>query len=490
MFREVAYMSSLLRQCVPLCAIKPGRQIHAQIIVHRLLPHTTLGTDILLLYCRCGDLKTARQVFDGMPGRNMHSWNILISSFVNHSAYKEAYCLFNAFLDAGLCPDGYTFPALFKGSGGMVSITQGKMFHVLAIRLGFEDHVVVASSILDMYAKCGSLNEASQLFSNMSRRDVVVWNSMISGFVKGGLSPEALELFRKMQLEKVKMDPMTVSSLLSACGKEGDLTKGKEIHGQAVKSRVFCSDIIVNNSLIDMYSKCGILDGSIKVFDYMEECNVVTWTTMISCYGFHGRGVDSLVLFDKMQAQGFSPNCVTLTAILASCSHSALAKEGQKIFHSMRSDYGIQPSGEHYACMVDLLGRLGRLEEALKLIEDMPQQPPSSVWGALLGACVVHKNVEIGEISAYQLFELEPRNGSNYIALSSIYEAVGRGAGVLGIRSRMRELGLFKSPGCSWIILEGGIHKFYHGPVSTKKMKHIYEILDRLSQLLMDSDYG
>ncbi|KAG9457243.1 hypothetical protein H6P81_001751 [Aristolochia fimbriata] len=495
MFGEVvAFMSSLLRKCVPLSAIKPGRQIHGRIVAHGLLPHTTLETDLLLVYSRCGDLKTARRVFDGMPDRNMHSWNILISSFVNDSAYNEALSLFTSFLETGLLPDAYTLPALFKACGGMVNIALGRMLHVSAIRLGFEDHVVVASSILDMYAKCGSLDEATQLFGDMTQRDVVVWNSMISGFVKGGMSYEALALFRRMLLVmNTSMDPVSVSSILSACGKEGDVTKGKEIHGQVVKNPIFRSDIIVNNSLIDMYSRCGSLDASFKVFDCMEERNLITWTTMISCYGSHGRGGESLILFDEMQEQGFSPNPVTLTAILASCSHSALVKEGRQIFQSMKSEFGIEPGSEHYACMVDLLGRLGRLEEALKLIDEMPvvlQPPSSTVWGALLGACVVHKNVEIGEISAHRLFELEPRNCSNYKALCSIYEAVGRGDGVSGIRSKMKELGLVKTPGCSWIVLEDGCHKFYQGPVfrsvRNKYVKHIGLILEGLSRLMID----
>ncbi|KAG9443222.1 hypothetical protein H6P81_014562 [Aristolochia fimbriata] len=291
---------------------------------------------------------------------------------------------------------------------------------------------------------------------------------MISGFVKGGLSYEALALFRRMLLVmNTSMDPVSVSSILSARGKEGDVTKGMEIHGQVVKKPVFRSDIIVNNSLIDMYSRCGSLDASIKVFDSMEERNL---------------------------EQGLSPNPITLTAILASCSHSALVEEGRQIFQSMKSEFGIEPGGEHYACMVDLLDHLGRLEEALKLIIEMPivlQPSSSTVWGALLEACVVHKNVEIGEISAHRLFELEPRNCRNYIALCSIYETIGRGDGVSGIRSKMKELGPIKTPGCSWIVLEDGCHKFYQGPIfrraRNKYVKHIGLIFEGLSRLMIDN---
>ncbi|KAG9454816.1 hypothetical protein H6P81_007720 [Aristolochia fimbriata] len=305
MFGEaIAVMSSLLRKCVPLSAIQPGRaQIHGRIVVHGLLPRTTLEINLLLVYSRCGNLKTARRVFDGMADRNMHSRNILISSFANGSAYNEALSLFTSFLEMGLCPDANTLPALFKACGGTVDIALGRMLHVSPIKLGFEDHVVVASSILDIM----------------------------------------------LLVKNTSMDPVSVSSILSACGKEGDVTKGKEIHEQVMR---------------------------------------------------------------------------------------------------------------HYACMVDLLGRLGRLEEALKLVDEMPvvlQPPPSTVWGALLGAYVVHNNVEIGEISAHRLFELEPRNCRNYKALCSIYETVGRGDGVSGIESKMKELGLIKTPGSSVSVEPGHI---------------------------------
>ncbi|XP_058089731.1 putative pentatricopeptide repeat-containing protein At3g13770, mitochondrial [Magnolia sinica] len=489
--RNVVYMSSLLRNCIPFSAIRPGKQIHAQIQVHGFLPQLTLQTDLVLVYSKCNCLEDARRVFDEMPERNMHSWNILISCYVQNSLCNEALSFFRGFLDAGLRPDHFTFPSLFKACAGIGYLRLGKMLHNWVIRLGLEDHIIISSSILDFYAKCGQLIDAYQLFVKMSRRDFVVWNSMISGFGRAGFSAEALVAFRHMQQDGMNMDSRTIPSILNACAREGDLMKGKEIHGQVIKNPLFNCDIAIGNSLIDMYAKCGCLSDLSRVFTNMPDWNLVTWTTLISCYGVHGKGEESLILFEKMIVYGFKPNSVTITAVLASCSHMGLIDQGQKIFDSMHLDHGVEPNVEHYACMVDLLGRLGHLKEAHELISRMPLEPTASVWGALLGACQMHKNVELGEITAFRLFELEAGNSSNYIALCSIYDAVGRWDGVLKIRSRMRELGLVKTPGCSWITMKGRVHRFYQGDISHPCKRKIYEILEGMLKVMtLHEGYG
>ncbi|KAF8405849.1 hypothetical protein HHK36_007926 [Tetracentron sinense] len=482
---NVFLLSSLLRNCVPLSAIYQAKQTHAQILVHGFLPNVTLQTDLLLVYSKCGLLEDGRRVFDEMVERNMHSWNILISSYVQNSLYYQALSVFNGFLNVGLQPDHFTFPVVFKACSGVGDSRLGKNLHSSVIRLGFDDDVIVGSSVLDFYVKCDNLTDAQRLFVNMPSRDVVAWNSMISGFGKAGFYVEALGYFRNMLSEGVKMDSRTIPSILNCCGREGDSVKGKEIHGQVVKNLFFNRDIAIGNSLIDMYAKCGCLDDSQKVFGNMGDLNLVTWTTMISCYGLHGKGEESLILFENMKICGFKPNCVTLTAILASCSHSGLIDQGWRIFNSISSDYGIEPCIEHYACMVDLLGRFGYLEEALELIKNMKLEPTASVWGALLGTCMMHKNVEIGEIAADHLFELEAENSSNYIALCSIYDSVGRRDGVLRIRSKMRELGLAKTPGCSWITIKGRVHKFYHGDFSHPQTKMIYWTLEGIIRAMI-----
>jgi pentatricopeptide repeat protein len=479
------YLSSLLRNCVPLSAISQAKQTHAQILVLGFLSNVTLQTDLLLVYSKCGVLQAARQVFDKMSDRNMHSWNIMLASYAQNFLCLDALNVFDKFLKMGLRPDHYTMPPVFKACVGTGDAYLGKMLHGWVVRLGFEEYVVVGSSVLDFYVKFGNLVDAKQVFSNMSFRDSAVWNSMISGFGRAGFYVDALNYFRRMLSEGVNMDSMTIPSILNACGREGDLMKGKEIHGQVVKSFIFNRDVAISNSLIDMYAKCGCLHDSEKVFRNMRELNLVTWTTMISCYSVHGKGEDSLALFKKMGDCGFKPNCVTLTAVLASCSHSGLIDQGRRIFNSISFDYGLEPSVEHHACMVDLLGRFGHLEEALGLVKNMKSVATASVWGALLAGCMMHKNVEIGEVAALQLFELEPRNSSNYIALCSIYDSFSVRDSISIIRAKMRNLGLVKTPGCSWITIAGKIHKFYQGDHSHPQTKMINEILDRIIQAPM-----
>ncbi|MQM08898.1 hypothetical protein Taro_041753, partial [Colocasia esculenta] len=467
--------SCLLRRCVPLSAIGPGKQLHAHVVIRGLLPHLTIQTDLLLMYSRCGDYSTARRLFDDMPLKNMHSWNILISSYVHSSLHTDALELVPLLLESSR-PDHFTFPPLFKACAEMGQLRLGGSLHGWVIMLGLEDHVVVGSSMLDMYAKRGNISFAHQLFVAMRTKDVVSWNSMISGFARAEMSCEALRLFQMMQWGGMEVDPMVVPSVLSACGHTGDLRKGKEVHGKLLRSLVFESDTAVGNSLIDMYAKCGCLGDSRRVFSGMINPNLVTWTTLISCFGVHGKGEEALALYEEMIARGFKPNPITFTTILSSCSHAGLVSQGQMIFESMSNVHGVEPGVEHYACMVDLLGRSGNPKEALDLIKNMPVEPTASVWGALLGACVVYKNVEIAEIAARRLFELEPWNPSNYIALYGIYRALNTREGMPNLRARMKELGLIKSPGKSWMMVEGSAESVYNQSLHFKRIvKHVGE---------------
>lgn len=480
--------SFILRSCAHLYAIAQAKQAHAQILIHGFLPHLTLLTDLLLVYCKCGFLHDARKVFDKMTHRNMHSWNILIASYVHNSLYFDAINVFNEFTDLGFLPDHYTLPQMLKASVGIGDVYLGKRLHCWTIRLGFEGYVVVDSTVLDFYAKYGIVGDAKKVFDNMIFKDTISWNSMISGYGRAGLYEDALDCFKRMLLEGVKMDFMTIPSVLNACGGEGDLRKGKEIHCLVLKSMVFAADVAIGNSLIDMYAKCGSLLDSEKVFWNMSSLNIVTWTTMISCYGAHGKGEKSLVLFNKMKDCGIQPNSVTLTAILASCSHAGYINEGWRIFQSIVSDYEIELTIEHYACVVDLLSRLGFLQEAFLLIRNMKLTAVPSIWGALLSGCMIHRNLEIGEIAANQLFELEPTNPSNFIALISIYESLGISHGASLIREKMRDLGLTKIPGCSCITIDGVVHKFYGGDNSHPLALRIFETLNAVRQATVNCE--
>uniref|UniRef100_A0A7N0TS18 Pentatricopeptide repeat-containing protein n=1 Tax=Kalanchoe fedtschenkoi TaxID=63787 RepID=A0A7N0TS18_KALFE len=332
--------------------------------------------------------------------------------------------------------------------------------------------------------KCGIPSNAWRVFSSMPCKDTAVWNSMISGLGRAGLFIDALSCFRNMLEEGVKVDYMTMPSILKACGHDGHLMKGKELHGQIIKCSKYQDDMAIGNSMIDMYSKCGCFRYSEKVFENMRDLNIVSWTTMMSCYGSHGKGHESLKIYKNMGDAGFKPNCITLTALLSSCSHAGLINEGRAVFYSFIHKYGFEPRVEHFACMVDLLGRCGHIEEAFQLIKDEVSIAMASAWGALLASCVMHKNIEIGRIAACHLFKLEPKNTSNYIALCTIYKSLGMRNEFSETRSKIRELSLVKSPGYSWINIAGEIHKFYQGDLSHPFADIIYEVLDGMTATL------
>ncbi|CAL0302532.1 unnamed protein product [Lupinus luteus] len=483
-------LSFLLRSCTPHSAIFQAKQCHAQTILQGLLPNVTLENDLLLVYSRYSLCCYARKVFDRMLRRNMHSWNIMIASCVKDSMYNDVLTIFSELKRHGLQPDHYTLPSLFKAALGVCDAWLGKICHGWVIKLGYEGYVVVGSSVLEFYIKCGDMPQARSVFSNMLCRDHVVWNLMISGFGNAELYSEAINCFREMLvLNGVKVDYMIVPSILNACGREGDLMKGKEVHGYVVKNFAFDADAPIGNALIDMYGKCGCLNDSETVFRTLRHVNLVTWTTMISCYGIHGKGEESLSLFKKAINDGFAPNSVTVTAILASCSHTGLIDQGKHIFSSIYSDYGLEPTIEHYACMVYLLSRSGYLVEALDFLKNMKSPVTGSIWGALLAGCVMHKNVEIGEIAAHHLFQLEPNNASNYIALCGIYQSHGMLDGISNIRAKMRNLGLVKTPGYSWINIDGRAHKFYQGDISHPLAQMIYKIIYQISNVQLLNNY-
>ncbi|KAI3498497.1 hypothetical protein L1887_34272 [Cichorium endivia] len=472
----MASFSSILRNSIPRTVFAHARQTHVQILIHGLSHDVTLQTDLLLAYSR-GSLLNARKLFDRMLERNMHSWNIMISASVQNSMHNDALNVFHELLNSGMAPDHYTFPPALKACAGIGDVSLGMLLHCMEIKLGFENYLVVGSSVLDFYSKCGNLNDARIIFTGLPLKDSVAWNSMISGLSKAGLLLESLDCFRNMLENRTKMDSMTIPTLLNTCAKLGDITNGKEVHGQVLKNTILYNDTAIGNSLIDFYSKCGCLYDAETIFYNMKNLNLVTWTTMISCYGLHGYGEKALCLFEKMKESGFKPNNVTLTGILASCSHSGLINQGKNIFNSITSLYKFEPSVEHYACMVDLLSRFGCFKEALGLIDSMKTVPPPSVWGALLAGSLVHRNIEIGEMAAYCLFEMEPKNASNYIALCSLYDSCGMWSDGSRVRLKMRRLRLGKTPGCSWISIGGEMCMFYQGVKTCEMIEGVVRTL-------------
>lgn len=314
--------------------------------------------------------------------------------------------------------------------------------------------------MLVAYLRCGELDEASRLFRDMEERNVRTWNSILAGFVRGGRYKEVLDLFQEMMLGCVKPDKITVVSVVSASASLGALDQGKWVHGY-LKRRGLEFDVVIGTALIDMYGKCGSVEEAAEVFREMPKRDVLAWTAMISALAIHGLGEEAFALLEEMEERGLRPNSVTFGALLSACAHSGMVEKGRWCFDRMKRIYLIEPQVQHYACMVDLLGRAGLFEEAESLIGDMPMDPDLFVWGALLGACRMHGNVELGERVAARLITMDPLNHAYYIILSDIYAKAKRFADVKRIRAFMKDQGIMKtSPGCSLIEVDGQVYEF------------------------------
>lgn len=483
--------ATLLQACIANKALEQGKQVHGHIILTGLEQRLVLRVKLVTMYAMCGSIVDARLIFEELPFWNVFLWTAMISGYVKNELFQEAIQLYSQMQWAAIQPDNFTFSCVLKACAGLSALQQGKQIHNHIIRLnGVKHDVAVENALVIMYSQCGRLDIARQVFDKISERNVVSWNSMISGYAQNGYPEEALQLFREMQCERVEPNWITVTALLPACGYVGVVRQGKEIHAYVIKSEIK-ADVLLGNALIDMYAKCGSIEIACKVFDEMPTRDLVSWNTVIAGQGINGRGAEAVRYLYRMQEDeaGLKPDSITFISLLSACSHAGLVEEGWRYFKSMSRDYDIIPEVEHYACMVDLLGRAGRVEEAHKFIQEMPLEPSSSVWGSLLSACRIHCNVDLGEGVAERLFEMEPQNAGNYILLSNIYAAAGRWEDVAKVRSIMKEQGIKKRPGCSWIEVNNRVHAFVAGDQSAPQLEEIYAMLESLDAQMKAAGY-
>eukprot|EP01018_Ginkgo_biloba_P006084 Gb_02808 [translate_table: standard] len=477
--------TSLLQTCATIEALK---QVHTRMFVSGLDQNIVIGTKLVTMYAKCGRVEDARLVFDYMPKRNVFSYNTMIGGYTRDGYCKEALQIYDRMQQAGIQADNFTFAFVLKACATLLTLQESKGIHNHIVRTGFESDVFVGAALIDMYVKCGSIEDARQVFDKMSRRDLVLWTVMISGYAKNGYDNEALAVFYQMQLAGVTSDLVALVSVLSACTHLGALQQGKCIHDYIIR-RGFESDVNVVNALIDMYAKCGNIEIARQLFDKMSKRDVISWSAMIAGYGMHGLGDSALALFVQMQETDMKPNSITFICVLSACSHAGLVEKGWEYFDCMTRDYSITPSLKHYTCMVDLLGRAGYLEEAQSFINKMPFEPDAGVWGALLGGCRIHSNIELGEFAANQLFELEPENAGYYVLLSNIYAAAGRWDGVARVRTLMKDRRLKKTPGCSLIEVNNTVHTFVVEDRSHPQYEQIYAKLVNLSVQMKEAGY-
>ncbi|KAM0000553.1 putative tetratricopeptide-like helical domain superfamily, DYW domain-containing protein [Helianthus debilis subsp. tardiflorus] len=477
-------LSSVVSACAELGFMSVGQQMHSWVIKSGLCMDVYIGCSLVDMYAKCATtepMEDARKVFDRMPNHNVMSWTAIITGYVQSGGLDataiELYC--KMITQGEVLPNHFTYSSLLKACGSLSDLEIGKQVHNHAVKSGLVSVNCVGNSLISMYARSGSMEDAQKAFEFLLEKNLISYNAIVDGFVKNTSSDEALKMFNKFEETLTGVDSFTFASLLSAAASLGAVGKGEEMHAQLVKSG-FDSNQRVCNALISMYSRCGDIEAAARVFNKMDERNVISWTSIITGFAKHGLAKSALKVFDKMLEAGVKPNEVTYIAVLSACSHAGMVNEGLKHFSLMYSEHKITPKMEHYACVVDLLGRSGSLEKAVDFIDSMPLKADALVWRTLLGACQVHGNIKLGKLSAKRITELDPNDPSAYILLSNLYASKGQWEKVVKIRKTMKERNLIKEAGCSWIEAENQAHKFYVGDTCHPRAHDIYKELDQL----------
>lgn len=505
----------VIKAASELVSFRLGQVFHGMVIKFSLDDNVFILNSLIHFYAICGDLELAYRVFLMIGEKDVVSWNSMISGFVQGGHFDKALELFREMEAQNVKPDDVTMVGVLSACTKKKDLEFGRWVCSYIEKNEIKMDLTLSNAMLDMYMKCGSIEDAKRLFDKMEEKDIVSWTTMIDGYAKlgeydvakcvldamprpgiatwnalisayeqNGLPKEALATFQELRLSKnVNPDEFTFVSTLAACAQLGAMDVGEWIHAN-IKKQGIKLNCYLTTSLIDMYSKCGNLEKALEVFHSAERRDVFVWSSMIAGLAMHGHGKAAIDLFFRMKEAKVKPNAITFTNLLCACSHSGLVEEGRMYFNQMGPVYGIIPGVKHYACMVDILGRAGLLKEAMVFIENMPIIPSASVWGALLGACKLHENVELAEQASSRLLELEPENRGALVLLSNIYAKTGKWNNVSELRKRMRVSGLKKEPGCSSIEVNGIIHKFHAADNSHPLCKDIYsklyEIVARL----------
>ncbi|CAI0446559.1 unnamed protein product [Linum tenue] len=498
-------------------------QIHALALkTGHFHDHFVSGT---LLKCyanpRFHNLDSAIQLFRNVPSPNVFVHNVLIKACLDNGEPLQAVWLYYELMMNDAKPNKFTYPTLLKACGDGGIVAEGKQVHCHVVKLGFagdghvksagirmygyfgmaadarkmlddedDDDAVCWNAMIDGYFRCGKIEDARNLFDEMPDRDEISWSVVIDGYIKSGFYKEALEVFNTMQSERIRPGKFVLTSVLAACAHLGALDHGRWVHAYVRrKKKSIVMDAVLGTALLDMYAKCGRLDMAWEVFESMKEKEVFSWNAMIKGLAMHGRADDAVELFFEMQRRKFRPNGITFIGVLNACAHSGAVEQALKLFDSMENVYNIEPEVEHYGCLVDCLGRSGRLEEAEELVNSMPIEPNPAVYGSLLGACRIHGNAELGERIGRLLLELEPNNSGRYALLSNIYAKAERWDDVAEVRKLMKERGVKTNPGSSMIELGGCVHEFKMGEGCHPKMKEIYSTLKVMIERLEMEGY-
>ncbi|XXG59986.1 hypothetical protein AAC387_Pa04g1977 [Persea americana] len=481
--------ATISKACADLGALSCGKAIHAQAIKSGFDSSSFVANTLATMYNKCGKLDYGLRLFERMRIRNVVSWTAIIASYVQMGQEENAVQVFVEMIESGVSPNEFTFAAIISACSGLAKVEWGCQLHAHVLRLGLMGSISVSNAVMTMYTKFGCLPSASLVFNDMAERDLITWSAIIAGYSQEGYGEEVFELLSQMRREGTKPNEFTFASLLSVCACMAILEQGKQIHAH-ILSVGLEHDSMVNSALINMYSKCGSIEEASQIFETTEHEDIVSWTAMINGYAEHGYSNEAIDLFEKMPSVGLRPDYVAFIGVLSACSHAGLVDRGFRYFDSMVKDYRINPGKEHYGCMVDLLGRAGRLSDAECMIKSMPYKPDDVVWSTLLRACRVHNNVDYGKRMAEHILELEPNCAGTHISLSNIYAASGRWRDAADVRKLMKSKGVIKEPGWSWIEIKDKLTAFVAGDRFHPQSEEIYTMLNLLASRTNTAGYA
>ncbi|KAI3833646.1 hypothetical protein MKX03_022424 [Papaver bracteatum] len=476
-----------LKACASLLDLKTGEEIRDLAIGYGYKDDVFVCSSVLNLYAKCGKMDEAMRIFDGMSKKDLVSWTTMISGFVRIGGSSEAMTIYRRMQNEGMEGDGIVMVGLLQSCASLGDLKMGLSVHGYMIRREFTMDVVVQTTLIDMYVKNGLLTVASSVFKKMSYRSVVSWGALMSGFAQNGFAGEAFESLIQMQSDGFKPDMASLLSVLVACSHIGLLKLGKAVHGYIVRRFEF--DHVSATAMIDMYSKCGSLSSARSLFDRVNTRDMISWNAIIASYGVHGQGREALSIFLRMNETNLEPDHATFASLLSAFSHSGLVEEGLQWFNLMVTDYKIQPHEKHYVCVVDLLARAGRVEEAHELIEAMVNEPGIAVWVALLSGCRNKVNIDFGQKIANKVLQLKPDDPGIYALVSNVFAAARNWDAVASVRKLMRNSGRKKIPGYSVAEVNGRLHAFLVEDKSHPQHEKIVAMLEWLDQEMRKLGY-
>ncbi|KAK7392987.1 hypothetical protein VNO78_21437 [Psophocarpus tetragonolobus] len=478
-------MSCVLNVCARCFDGRVGEHVHCQCVKSGLVHHVCVGTCLLDMYMKTGNVRNGRRVFDEMGHKDVVSWTAVISGYLLNGGTVEALKVFSQMKREGVKPNGFTYSAI-------LAVTHGVFIsEILAevIKTNNDKLSNVGAALLRGFITMGNIHDAGKVFEQIEPKNIVAWTAMLVGYAQAGETDEAAKIFHQLTKEGIKPNEYTFSSMIKACtAPAASAELGKQFHACAIKMR-FNNHLSVSNSLVTMYAKRGDIDSAHEVFKRQKERSLVSWSSMISGYAQHGQAKKALEVFEEMLNRNMEMDAIAFTGVLSACTHAGLVNKGEYYFNVMINDHHINPTMEHYSCMIDLYRRAGMLEKAMDIVKNMPFHPNAGVWRILLAASRVHHDMKLGKLAAENIISLEPQDAAGYVELYNMYAAAGNWHDAVNVKKLMHERKVKKETGYSWIEVKNKTYAFKSGDSYHPLSKHIYSKLSELNIRLKEAGY-